>query len=321
VVADPESLRRRRKLSAIMMADVSGFSRMMGSDEESTVDLIQDFHRRVSVLVEHFEGRVVDTAGDSVFGEFDSVLNAVRCACRIQEEQALLNADRGAGRRVETRIGIHLGDVIVEDYRVYGDGVNIAARLEPLAEPGGICFSEAVYAQIRSKLDLRVEDLGLKELKNIEYPIRLYKIAPVASPKDAPATARTEVVPTPKEGTRANASRAPIDEPVRGEPMGPATLVPLGIGVFLITSPVFLFSTAGVFPAGGAILISIITGRIWARRTGRAGNFLLALGLGIASGALWTNWSAVTNGLFVLGGMIVAATGAGGPRRGQGAGS
>jgi class 3 adenylate cyclase len=110
VVIDPDSPRRHRKLSAIMMADVSGFSRMMGSDEEATVDLIQDFHRRVALLVEDSEGRVVDTAGDSVFGEFDSVLNAVRCACRIQEEQALVNANRDAGRRVETRIGIHLGE-------------------------------------------------------------------------------------------------------------------------------------------------------------------------------------------------------------------
>jgi hypothetical protein len=103
--------------------------------------------------------------------------------------------------------------------------------------------------------------------------------------------------------------------------MGPATLIPLGIGAFLVASPVFLFSTAGVFPTVGAILISVIAGHLWARRTGRPKNFLLALGLGIASGALWTNWSTVTNGLFVLAGLIVAATGTGGPRRGKAVGT
>jgi class 3 adenylate cyclase len=316
VVIDPDSPRRHRKLSAIMMADVSGFSRMMGSDEEATVDLIQDFHRRVALLVEDSEGRVVDTAGDSVFGEFDSVLNAVRCACRIQEEQALVNANRDAGRRVETRIGIHLGDVIVEDYRVYGDGVNIAARLEPLAEPGGICFSEAVYAQVRSKLDLRVEDLGLRELKNIEHPIRLYRVSPAAAPSDGSAPARTESTePTRKGVAPASVSDGPVREPLRDEVLDPARLIPLSVGALLVTSPILFFSTAGVFPVAGAILISVVAGRIWARRTGQPGRALFALGLGIASGALWTNWSAVTNGLFVLGGMIVAAAGSGRRRR------
>src|SRR5439155_27316306 len=166
--------RRRRKLSAIMMVDVSGFSRMMGADEEKTVRLIQGLQREIKELVEEFEGRVVGTAGDSAFGEFDSVVNAVRCARRIQEEQSRLNAERPEDERVNSRIGIHLGDVIVEDYNVYGDGVNIAARLEPLADPGGICLSEAVYQQVRTKLDLPVQDIGLRELKNIAHPIHLY---------------------------------------------------------------------------------------------------------------------------------------------------
>src|SRR6266700_5424467 len=147
----------RRKLSAILMVDVSGFSRMMGRDEEGTTALIRDFHTRTQSLVEAHEGWVVDTAGDSVFGEFDSVVNAVRCAQAIQQAQATVNAPRLPGERIETRIGVHLGDVIVEDYHVYGDGVNIAARLEPMADPGGICISEAVYQQIRNKLDLNLE--------------------------------------------------------------------------------------------------------------------------------------------------------------------
>src|SRR5262245_41956275 len=184
----------RRKLSAILMVDVSGFSRMMGRNEERTTALIREFHDRTQRLVEAHEGRVVDTAGDSVFGEFDSVVNAVRCAQAIQEAQATVNADRTPAERIETRIGVHLGDVIVQDYRVYGDGVNIAARLQTVAAPGSIYVSEAVYQQVYKKLDLAFEDLGVQELKNIEHPIRLYRVrrpeagraaATVHAPEDA----------------------------------------------------------------------------------------------------------------------------------------
>src|SRR5713101_6003321 len=166
----------RRKLSAILMVDVSGFSRMMGQDEEGITALIRDFHTRTQSLVEAHEGWVVDTAGDSVFGEFDSVVNAVRCAQAIQQAQATVNATRPPSERIETRIGVHIGDVIVQDYHVYGDGVNIAARLQAVAAPGSICVSEAVYQQVYTKRDLAFEDLGVQELKNIEHPIRLYRV-------------------------------------------------------------------------------------------------------------------------------------------------
>ena len=126
------------------MVDVAGFSRLMGRDEERTTALIREFHDRTAELVMAHEGRVVDTAGDSAFGEFDSVINAVRCAQAIQAAQAADNAARQPAERIETRIGVHLGDVIVQDYHVYGDGVNIAARLQAVAAPGGICVSEAV---------------------------------------------------------------------------------------------------------------------------------------------------------------------------------
>ncbi len=300
--------RRRRKLSAIMMADVSGFSRMMGEDEEATVDQIKEFHRRMKSLVEEFEGRVVDTAGDSVFGEFDSVVNAVRCACRIQEERAAENAERVAEERIHTRIGIHLGDVIVEDYRVYGDGVNIAARLEPLADPGGICISEAVYQQIRNKLDLELEDLGLRELKNIEHPIRLYKLPPIGSKiASAPAASVPPKSPESSRPVMVRTSRASV----AADLLRPGALAPLCVAAFLLLSPVFLFPTAGTFPAAGAILASVIAGITWSRRSGRSGGLLVSLGLGIASGAVWTNWSQVTDALFVLAGLIVVAIGLG----------
>ncbi|MGQ0548133.1 MAG: adenylate/guanylate cyclase domain-containing protein [Armatimonadota bacterium] len=179
----------RRKLSAILMVDVSGFGRMMGRDEEGTTALIREFHTRTRSLVDAHEGRVVDTAGDSVFGEFDSVINAVRCAQAIQQTESTVNAARPPEERVAPRIGVHLGDVIVQDYHVYGDGVNIAARLQAVADPGSICVSEAVYQQVYKKLDLAFEDLGVQELKNIEHPIRLYRVVlpghdgPVALPQ------------------------------------------------------------------------------------------------------------------------------------------
>jgi len=296
--------RRRRKLSAIMMADVSGFSRLMGADDEGTVNLIRDFHRRVQGLIERFEGRVVDTAGDSVFGEFDSVVNAVRCARQIQADLANTNADHPVDRRIETRIGVHLGDVIIEDYRVYGDGVNIAARLEPLAEPGGICLSEAVYQQVRDKLDLPVEDLGLRELKNIQHPIRLYKIPPLSA--SAPA-----VGPAPPRAATPLLVEAPVASSAtrRDRLTTSSTLILTIVGVFLMLSSFLLFPTAGVLQTGGAVLLGLTLGRLWDRIGGTHGNILVGLGLGIASGALWTDWSRVTNSMFVLGGLIVAALG------------
>lgn len=303
--------RRRRKLSAIMMADVSGFSRMMGQDEERTIHLIKDFHERVQHLVSEFEGRVVDTAGDSVFGEFDSVVNAVQCALRIQEEQATRNAGRAAEERVDTRIGVHLGDVIIEDYHVYGDGVNIAARLDPLADPGGICISEAVYQQVRNKLALPVEDIGLRELKNIEHPIRLYKVGPAAALEVAPVMAPAAAGPVPQ------APRPPAGPPPSfvDELLSTTTLVLLAVGGALLLSPVILFRSQGAVPTAGAIVVAVGLGRVWARCSRRSGNLLIALGLGLTSGALWTNWTPVTNTVFVLAGLIVAATGVGKTRR------
>jgi class 3 adenylate cyclase len=309
-----EEPRRRRKLSAIMMVDVSGFSRMMGADEERTVGLIQAFHREMKARVEEFEGRLVDTAGDSAFGEFDSVVNAVRCARRIQEELSRVNAERPEAERIIARIGLHLGDVIVEDYKVYGDGVNIAARLEPLADPGGICLSEAVYQQIRNKLTLPVEEIGLRELKNIEHPIRLYKIPPVSGPARAAAQEMESVVGAPPSASPAAetssltatdaAARSWLDDLVDAK-----RLIPFLVGVFLLVSPAILFDTAGVFPTAGAILVGMVIGRVWSLRTAYPGGTRIGLGGGIAVGGFLTGWSSVTDALFLLGGTIVAATG------------
>jgi len=294
--------RRRRKLSAILMADVSGFSRMMEAHEERTIALIQDFHRRIKQLVESHEGRVVDTAGDSVFGEFDSVVNAVSCARKIQQDQADANAGRKPEDRVDTRIGVHLGDVVIQDYHVYGDGVNIAARLEAIADPGGICLSEAVYQQIHKKVDLPIEDMGLVELKNIEHPVRVYRVPPLQKP------ARARPLPAVKPATRAVAAELRGAQRLDGI-RRPGVLVTGMIGLLLLLSPVFSFPTGGVFPTAGSVLFGGVIGRVWLDLGGRRELRLLPLGVGIAAGALLTNWSAVTNFIFALAGLVVVAAG------------
>ena len=268
------------------MADVSGFSRLMAANEDGTVDRIQAFQRAMRDCVEGFEGRVVDTAGDSVLAEFDSVVNAVACAQRMQENGELA-----------ARIGIHLGDVIVEDYRVYGDGVNIAARLESLADPGGLCISEAVWREVRGKLDLRVEELGLRELKNIEHPIRLYKVPPLRDVDADVAKAESKPVARHEGGiTLRDVTR-------------PLTLVPACVAGFLIVSEELLFPSAGALPALGTVLLAVVGGLVLEKRA--RGAFLIALGASLASVGAWTNWSRVTNVLFLLAGVIVAALGLG----------
>ena len=166
-----------RKLVAILAADVVGYSRLMGADEEDTFARLKA-HRRELIdpqVVEH-HGRVVKLTGDGLLIEFPSVVEAVRCAVKIQQVIADRNAQIAPEKRIEFRIGINLGDVIVEDGDIYGDGVNIAARLEATAVPGGICISARVLDEIRTKVDLEYEDLGERQLKNIAHPVRAYHV-------------------------------------------------------------------------------------------------------------------------------------------------
>jgi len=165
----------KRKLTAILSADVKGYSRLMGADEEATVRTLQAYKEVMASSIQHHRGRVVGTAGDSVLAEFASVVDAVQCAVEIQQVLRAKNAMLSETRRMEFRIGINLGDVIEEGDTIYGDGVNIAARLEGLAEPGGICISESAYQQIEDKLPLRYDYLGEHEVKNIAKPVRVYR--------------------------------------------------------------------------------------------------------------------------------------------------
>lgn len=165
-----------RQLKAILSADVKGYSRLMSEDEMSTIARLKNCRELISAQVEGHTGRVVDSPGDNILAEFGSVVNAVGCAIATQKELRNRNAAVPDYRKMEYRIGINLGDVVVEKGRIYGDGVNIAARLEGLAEAGGVCVSGTVYDQIESKLLLTYEFLGEKEVKNIRKPVRVYRI-------------------------------------------------------------------------------------------------------------------------------------------------
>jgi adenylate cyclase len=170
--------RVERRLAAILAADVAGYSRLMGADEVGTLRALQA-HRGelIDPAIAAHRGRIVKTTGDGMLVEFASVVDAVACAAAIQEGMALRNAGRPLDRRIEFRIGINLGDVIVDGGDLYGDGVNVAARLENLAEPGGICVSDAVREQVRDKIHIEVSDMGEQTLKNIARPVHVFRLA------------------------------------------------------------------------------------------------------------------------------------------------
>src|SRR5215469_10738880 len=169
--------RVERRLTAILAADVAGYSRLMGADEEGTLAALKTLWREVADLkIKEHRGRIVKTTGDGLLIEFASVVDAVRCAVEVQRAMAERNADVPADRRIELRMGINLGDIIRDGRDIYGDGVNIAARLEGLAEPGGICVSRVVRDQVRDKLDFSFADMGEQQVKNIARPIRVHRI-------------------------------------------------------------------------------------------------------------------------------------------------
>ena len=180
--------RAERRLAAILAADVAGYSRLMGADEEDTLARLKA-HRRelIDPKIGEHRGRIVKTTGDGILVEFPSVVEAISCAVAVQREMAECNAGTPQDRRIAFRIGVNLGDIIVEDGDIHGDGVNIAARLEGIAEPGGICVSEDAFRQVRGKVDAEFDDLGEQSLKNITRPLRVFCVRP-ASAADWPVT-------------------------------------------------------------------------------------------------------------------------------------
>jgi adenylate cyclase len=165
-----------RRLSAILAADIAGYSALMGADEARTVRDLKNHQAVVLPMVGEFAGRIIDTAGDGILAEFPSVVNAVKCAVAIQTKMAQRNATIEPERRMQFRVGINIGDVVFDEARIYGDGINVAARLEGIAEAGGICISSKVYEEISGRLDLAYHDIGEQQLKNIARPVRAYLI-------------------------------------------------------------------------------------------------------------------------------------------------
>ena len=171
-----EPQRVERKLAAVLSADVAGYSRLMGVDEEGTLKTLTVYRTAMSELIAGHGGRIVGTAGDSVLAEFASAIEAVRCGIEIQRELDGRNAELAADRRMDFRIGINLGDVMIEGDDIYGDGINVAARLEKIAEPGGLCISATVFEHVRDRIPHDFEDLGEHSVKNITRPVRVYRV-------------------------------------------------------------------------------------------------------------------------------------------------
>jgi TolB-like protein/class 3 adenylate cyclase/Tfp pilus assembly protein PilF len=205
-----------RKLAAILIADVKGYSRLMGEDEAATIQTLTVHQALIATFVQQYQGRVVSSPGDNVLAEFASVVDAVECAVAVQRELHARNSELPVHRRMEFRIGVNLGDVIVNGDQLYGDGVNVAARLESLAEGGGICISGSVYEQVKAKLAVGYEDIGLQAVKNIAEPVRVYRI------RTDPGVPAPPVI---QRKPRAGGSR------LRGGLVAVALVVPLGGGV------------------------------------------------------------------------------------------
>lgn len=190
------SERVERRLTAILAADVAGYSRLTGLDEEGTHARLQDHLRSlVDPKIAEHRGRVVKNTGDGLLAEFASVVDAVRCAVDVQRGMAQRNSDVPQQKRIEFRIGIHVGDIIIDHGDIFGDSVNVATRLEGLAEPGGICVSTRVQEDTRGKLEITFEDAGEQSLKNIGWPVRVYRVRPSGAAGSSRPPCRCRISP------------------------------------------------------------------------------------------------------------------------------
>jgi class 3 adenylate cyclase/pimeloyl-ACP methyl ester carboxylesterase len=175
-----------RRLAAILAADIAGYSALMGADEARTVRDLKEHQAAVLPMIGEFGGHIIDTAGDGILAEFASVVNALECAVAVQRKMAERNATFEPKRRMQFRIGVNIGDVIFDEDRIYGDGINIAARLERIAEPGGICISRQTYDQVEGKLALSFRNLGSRHLKNIVKPVEVFAVEGTGRSDEAP---------------------------------------------------------------------------------------------------------------------------------------
>jgi len=218
----------KRKLVAILSADVQGYSRLMGDDEEATVATLTAHRNVMTALIAQHRGRVVNAPGDNLLAEFASAVDALRSAVAIQRELRVRNETLPTHRQMRFRLGLNLGDVIVREDDIYGDGVNIAARIEGLAEGGGICISGSVYDQVENKLPLTYEFLGEQQVKNIARPVRVYRVhvaaPPAASSQDAVAS--SPLPPPQHSALRTQHSSASVLSPQHLSSPAPSTQHP-----------------------------------------------------------------------------------------------
>jgi class 3 adenylate cyclase len=234
----PENI--ARKLAAILNADIHSFSRVMGAAEEATLWTLQGHRQVTDSLIQQHRGRIVGTAGDSILAEFASVVDAVRCAVAIQQQLKARNAALPEDQRLEFRIGINLGDVMVDGDQIYGDGVNIAARVQAIADPGGICISGAVYEQVKNKLALHYEDLGEQAVKNIAEPVRVYRVvleptAAVSAKEETSAKSKVESAKSKVESAKSKVEspQSKVESP-KPRRVGTTVFVLVFVSVFLL---------------------------------------------------------------------------------------
>ncbi len=197
---EPSSVKRR--LTCILAADAVGYSKQMGQDEEGTIRVLSAHRAVIDGIIAFHQGRIVSTAGDSVLAEFSSAVEAVRCAVEIQDALKTRNDSLAEHRKMHFRVGVNLGDVVVKNDDLLGDGVNVAARLESMAEPGGICIASSVYDQITGKLDLGFQDIGEQSLKNISRPIHVYRVSGAVPPQRLASLAPPSAVPATSASAR-----------------------------------------------------------------------------------------------------------------------
>jgi adenylate cyclase len=226
-----------RKLTTILCADVHGYSRLMEQDEAATLATLRTYRDAIDGLIARHRGRVVSTAGDSLLADFPSVVEAVQCAIEIQQELAGRNRSLPDARRMAFRIGINLGDVMLHDGDLYGEGVNVAARLEALAEPGGIWISRTVYDQVRNKLSVGFEDLGGQPVKNISEPVQAFRIRLNGGARDSQEPA---IFPRPPSVDQAEDQTWRIRR-LRNRAIRAAFLIVLLAVINLVTSPGYLW--------------------------------------------------------------------------------
>jgi adenylate cyclase len=194
-MSDPIAVSRR--LVAIFAADVEGYSRLMGADEVGTLKRLTERRAVLDRIIEQHRGRIANTAGDSMLAEFGSAVDAVQCAVEAQMALTEANSSLSPDRRISFRIGIHIGDVMIRAGDLFGDGVNIAARLQSIAKPGGVCISGATYDQVRKVLPLTFVDVGVQQVKNIEEPVRVYQVGTHSEAREAVPSRVVDVDPPP----------------------------------------------------------------------------------------------------------------------------